>query len=110
MEHWKTTRPVEWLDLDYEALVTDVEGQSRRLIAYLGLPWDPACLSFYKNRRVVRTPSLVQVAPAHSRRFRGNVAEVSTEPQPALRGVRAAWGEDKLAAPMGPSSEPGGDR
>ncbi len=67
MEHWKTTRPVEWLDLDYEELVADVLGQSRRLIAYLGLPWDPACLSFYKNKRVVRTPSLVQVRqPIHA--------------------------------------------
>jgi tetratricopeptide (TPR) repeat protein len=59
--HWQETRPLEWLDLDYEALVADLEGQSRRLIEFLGLDWDPACLSFHKNRRVVRTPSLVQV-------------------------------------------------
>jgi tetratricopeptide (TPR) repeat protein len=61
MEHWRRVRPVEWLDLDYEALVADLEGQSRRLIEFVGLEWDPACLSFHKNRRVVRTPSLVQV-------------------------------------------------
>ena len=59
--HWKDTRPLEWLDLDYEALVADLEDQSRRLIGFLGLDWDAACLSFHKNRRVVRTPSLVQV-------------------------------------------------
>jgi Sulfotransferase family len=59
--HWEDTRPLEWLDLDYESLVADLEGQSRRLIEFLGLDWDPACLSFHKNRRVVRTPSLVQV-------------------------------------------------
>jgi tetratricopeptide (TPR) repeat protein len=61
MEHWRQVRPIEWLDLDYEELVAGLEGQSRRLIAFLGLEWDPACLSFHLNRRVVRTPSLVQV-------------------------------------------------
>ena len=61
MEHWRQARPLEWLDLDYEELVGDLEGQSRRLIEFLGLEWDPACLSFHLNRRVVRTPSLVQV-------------------------------------------------
>jgi tetratricopeptide (TPR) repeat protein len=61
MEHWRQVRPLQWLDLDYEELVADLEGQSRRLIEFLGLEWDPACLSFHLNRRVVRTPSLVQV-------------------------------------------------
>ena len=61
LEHWRNTRPLEWLDLDYEELVGDLEGQSRRLVEFLGLDWDPACLSFHLNRRVVRTPSLVQV-------------------------------------------------
>ena len=59
--HWQSSRPLEWLDLNYEELVGDLEGQSRRLIAFLGLEWDPACLAFHENRRVVRTPSLVQV-------------------------------------------------
>ena len=53
--------PIEWLDLDYEELVADLEGQSRRIIEFLELDWDPACLKFHTNRRVVRTPSLVQV-------------------------------------------------
>jgi tetratricopeptide (TPR) repeat protein len=61
MEHWRKARPLEWLDLDYEELVGDLECQSRRLIEFLGLEWAPECLSFHENRRVVRTPSLVQV-------------------------------------------------
>ena len=61
VEHWRDVRPIEWLDLDYEELVADLEGQSRRLIDFVGLDWDPACKSFHLNRRVVRTPSLVQV-------------------------------------------------
>ena len=49
--------PVEWLDVSYEELVRDLEGQSRRLIDFLGLEWDPVCLSFHSTRRVVRTAS-----------------------------------------------------
>ena len=76
MEHWRQVRPLEWLDLDYEELVGDLEGQSRRLIEFLGLEWDPACLSFHQNRRVVRTPSLVQVRQPALCRFNRHLAEV----------------------------------
>ena len=45
-----------------------MEGQSRRLIDFLGLEWDPVCLQFHSTRRVVRTASQVQVRqPIHSR-------------------------------------------
>ena len=33
----------------------------RRLLDYLGLPFDPACLRFFENRRAVDTPSSEQV-------------------------------------------------
>ena len=45
----------------YEALVGDLEGQSRRLIDFLGLDWDPACLAFHETERTVLTASLWQV-------------------------------------------------
>jgi len=45
----------------YEDLVADTEGQVRALLAGLGLAFDPACLAFWANRRVVRTPSSEQV-------------------------------------------------
>jgi tetratricopeptide (TPR) repeat protein len=68
LEHWERIRPLPWLDVAYEDLVADLEGQARRMIAYLGLEWDPACLEFHANRRPVRTPSLVQVRqPLHTR-------------------------------------------
>ena len=42
-------------------MVEDVEAQSRRLIEFLGLPWDEACLRFHETRRPVRTASVNQV-------------------------------------------------
>ncbi|BBC73931.1 conserved hypothetical protein [Altererythrobacter sp. B11] len=45
----------------YEAMVADTEAEVRRLLAYLGLEFEPACLEFYKNDRAVRTASSEQV-------------------------------------------------
>jgi tetratricopeptide (TPR) repeat protein len=62
MGHWRTVLPPErFLEVDYEAVVDDLEGEARRMIAFLGLPWDEACLTFHDNRRVVRTASVNQV-------------------------------------------------
>jgi tetratricopeptide (TPR) repeat protein len=44
MEHWRKNLPVPLLEIDYERLVADQESESRRLIEWLGLEWDPACL------------------------------------------------------------------
>jgi tetratricopeptide (TPR) repeat protein len=61
MEHWRETLPSPILDVPYEALVSDPEDWSRKLIEFLGLPWDQRCLSFYETERAVFTPSSWQV-------------------------------------------------
>jgi len=62
MRHWQQVLPSDTvLDVRYEDMVTDTEGQARRLLAYLGLPWDERCLAFHQNQRVVRTASVAQV-------------------------------------------------
>jgi len=61
MRHWQDNLPLANLTIDYESLVRDPEGQSRRLIAFLGLDWDPACLDFHKTSRAVATASSWQV-------------------------------------------------
>ena len=60
-DHWRAVLPQRALTIDYEALVADLEGESRRLIEFLGLDWEPACLEFHKTDRVVRTASGWQV-------------------------------------------------
>jgi tetratricopeptide (TPR) repeat protein len=47
--------------LDYEQLVDDPEGEIRRLLAHLHLPFDEGCLRFHETKRVVDTPSAQQV-------------------------------------------------
>jgi tetratricopeptide (TPR) repeat protein len=62
MAHWRTSLPAtHFLEVDYEAVVDDLEGQARRMIAFLGLAWDSACLEFHRTKRPVRTASLNQV-------------------------------------------------
>ncbi len=61
MEHWRTALPVPVLDVAYEDMVTDLEGVARRVTAFVGLEWEPACLEFHRNQRPVRTASLAQV-------------------------------------------------
>jgi len=60
-DHWRRVLPLRMHTIDYEALVADLEGESRRLIAFLGLDWEPACLEFHKTERPVLTASGWQV-------------------------------------------------
>jgi len=47
--------------LTYENLVQNTEAEVTRLLDYLGLPFDEACLRFFENDRAVYTPSSEQV-------------------------------------------------
>ncbi|MFZ3235528.1 MAG: tetratricopeptide repeat protein [Stellaceae bacterium] len=60
-DHLRKVLPLRMLTIDYETLVADLEGQSRRLIDFLGLDWEPACLEFHKTNRPVLTASGWQV-------------------------------------------------
>jgi tetratricopeptide (TPR) repeat protein len=61
MDHWRSVLPVPLLEIDYEDTVADLEGVARRLIAWCGLEWEPACLAFHKSSRPIRTASVTQV-------------------------------------------------
>jgi len=62
MAHWRSVLPPgAMLDVAYEDVVGDLEGQARRLVDYCGLAWDDRCLRFHETRRPVRTASAVQV-------------------------------------------------
>ncbi len=61
MAHWTETLPMPVLDVAYEVLVDDLEGQTRRIIDFCGLDWDDRCLAFHASGRIVRTASYEQV-------------------------------------------------
>jgi hypothetical protein len=68
MAHWRAEFPRRFLDVSYEAFVSDLESGARQLIDYLGLPWADACLDFHRQAGGVATASAMQVRePAHTR-------------------------------------------
>jgi tetratricopeptide (TPR) repeat protein len=62
MQHWRSILPPSAiLDVPYEALVTDQESWSRKMVQFVGLPWDAACIDFHQTSRRVSTFSKWQV-------------------------------------------------
>jgi hypothetical protein len=61
VRHFQHIQPGLVHGLCYEDLVDDTEGEVRRLIQGLDLPFEPACLRFFENDRAVRTVSSEQV-------------------------------------------------
>ena len=62
MDHWREALDLPIHDLSYESLVRDQEAETRRLLDFLGLPWEPACLDFHTSTQGVVTASEAQVA------------------------------------------------
>ena len=61
MAHFDRVAPGRIHRVIHEQLVTDAETEVRRLLDYVGVPFEEACLRFYDNARPVRTPSAEQV-------------------------------------------------
>ena len=59
MAHWDAVLPGRVLRVDYEAVVENTEAEVRRVLAYCGLDFEPACLEFHRTE--VRTASSEQV-------------------------------------------------
>ncbi|WP_411820114.1 sulfotransferase [Hyphococcus formosus] len=61
MARWRERFPGRFLDISYEDTVADLEPNARRLIEFLGLDWEDACLEFHTQKAAVATASAVQV-------------------------------------------------
>lgn len=61
MAHWEQVLPGKILRMQYEDVVSDLESQVKRLLDFLALPFEPACIDFHKTKRPVRTASSEQV-------------------------------------------------
>jgi hypothetical protein len=62
MRHWQDTFPQDAiLHVPYEGLTDDLEGWSRKMLEFAGVPWDERCLNFHLTERKVGTASNWQV-------------------------------------------------
>ena len=61
MDHWDKVLPNKILRVNNEDVIDDLEGQVKRMLDYLELPFEEECISFHKTNRSVRTASSEQV-------------------------------------------------
>jgi len=61
MDHWDDVLPGKILRVQYEDVVADTKKQVHRILDYLGLSFEQACIDFHKTKRSVRTASSEQV-------------------------------------------------
>jgi hypothetical protein len=89
MRHWNDVLPGRVLKVQYEDVVDDLEGNVRRILAFCGLEFEPACVEFHKTERSVRTASSEQVRQPI---FRAGLDQW-THFEPWLGPLRAALGD-----------------
>ncbi|WP_428410128.1 sulfotransferase [Hyphococcus sp.] len=89
MEHWRGLLGERIVDISYEALIADQEGESRRLIAAAGAGWRDECLAFHQNKTPAATASAAQVRrPIYSssvgkwKQYEHHLGELSKALQP----------------------------
>lgn len=90
MDHWRRLFPGRFLDISYEAVVSGVEPEARRLIDFLGLPWEDACLRFHEQEASVATASAVQVREKAHTRSVGRWKRYERELLPTARALAEA--------------------
>ncbi len=71
MEHWDTVLPGKVLRVQHEDVLDDQEGQTRRMLDFLELPFEESCLQFHQTERAVRTASSEQVREPINRKGQG---------------------------------------
>jgi len=90
MERWKAEAPLPIMTLRYEDLVREPERRIREVLEFAGLPWDPACLDFWKSERLAFTPSQDQVREPLNPRSMGRWKRFERELQPARKFLEEA--------------------
>ncbi len=88
MSHWRNVIPAtHFIDVDYELVVDNVENESRRMLDFLGLQWDPACLDFYNTKRIVKTASTNQVRQPVYKTSKGRWRQHAAQLEPLLMAL-----------------------
>lgn len=91
MSHWQRTLPGRILEVSYESLVAHQEAETRVMLDFCGLRWDPACLAFEENPAPVATASAAQVRSPIDRRAVGRWKHYAEQLTP-LRDLLARAG------------------
>ncbi len=91
VQHYRQQLDLNYMEIRYEDLVEDQEPNVRRLLDFVGVEFDPRCLSFHDNQRYARTASYAQVTEKlydssvyRYRQYRKHLDEAVAILQPSL--------------------------
>jgi tetratricopeptide (TPR) repeat protein len=87
MDHWHNVMPGVILEVEYEKVVADLDGEARRIVAHCKLDWNDACLTFYRTERPIRTASATQVRRPIYQDSIGRWRHYQNQLQPLLRAL-----------------------
>ena len=80
--HWEEVLGDRVIEVEYESLVADHEGQIRGLLDKLGLGFEQTCLDFHQNEAASATASAVQIREKAHTRSVNKWKKFTTELQP----------------------------
>lgn len=90
MDHWNTVLPDVVHTVEYENLVGDIENESRQLLDFCDLDWQPQCLKFYENKEASTTASTVQIRQPVYQTSVGKWRNIEEQMQPVVEILHAA--------------------
>lgn len=71
MDHWHQCYPDDILTVHHEDVLDDLPGQVARILDYIGVPFEEACVAFHQTQRLIKTPSAEQVRQPINRSGQG---------------------------------------
>ncbi len=89
MHHWQQLFPGEILEVNYEAVVEDLEGSARRMLDYIGVDWEPQVLAFNELDRPVKTASVWQVRQPVYTTSKAKWQRYKNQLAPLIKGTNA---------------------
>jgi hypothetical protein len=103
MEHWRRVLPRGvMLEVNYEDVISDLEGEARRMVSYCGLEWHDDCLSFHDTERLVRTASAVQVRQPIYKSSIGRWRAYESLLAPMIEALGVGPADKSSGAPLSP--------
>ena len=87
MNHWDKVLPNKILRVNNEDIIEDLEGQVKRMLEFLELPYEEECISFYETDRSVRTASSEQVRRPINKEGMGRWKPYSKHLKPLLNNL-----------------------
>lgn len=92
MDHWEKVLPNKILRVNNEDLIEDLEGQVKRMLDFIQVPFEQECISFHETDRSVRTASSEQVRQPINKKGMGRWKPYAKNLKPLLESI----GEDLL--------------